>query len=78
MFEPIHGSSPDIAYQNIANPLGQIWSGALMFEHLGEQVAADDIMKAMDATTEQGILPVDLGGTAKSDEIAQAIIELII
>lgn len=75
MFEPIHGSAPDIAGQNIANPFGQIWSGALMFEHLGEQAAADSIMKAMDATTGKGILSVDLGGTAKSDEIAQAIIE---
>ena len=74
MFEPIHGSAPDIAGQNIANPLGQIWSGALMFEHLGEQDAADDIMSAMDATTEKGILPADLGGNAKSDEIAHAII----
>ena len=74
MFEPIHGSAPDIAGQNIANPLGQIWSGALMFEHLGEQDAADDIMSAMDATTEKGILPVDLGGNAKSNEIAHAII----
>ena len=75
MFEPIHGSAPDIAGKNIANPLGQIWSGALMFEHLGEQAAADDIMKAVDATTIKGILPVDLGGSAKSDEIAQAIID---
>ena len=74
MFEPIHGSAPDIAGQNIANPLGQIWSGALMFEHLGEQDAADDIMSAMDATTEKGILPADLGGNSKSDEIAHAII----
>jgi tartrate dehydrogenase/decarboxylase/D-malate dehydrogenase len=75
MFEPIHGSAPDIACQNIANPLGQIWAGALMFEHLGEQKAADDIMKAMDATTEKSILPVDLCGTAKTDELARAIIE---
>lgn len=75
MFEPIHGSAPDIAGLNIANPFGQIWSGAIMFEHLGEQAAADDIMKAIDATTIKGILPIDLGGTAKSDEIAQAIIE---
>ncbi|MFY0689343.1 MAG: tartrate dehydrogenase [Cyclobacteriaceae bacterium] len=75
MFEPIHGSAPDIAGQNIANPLGQIWSGALMFEHLGEQAAADQIMTAVDKTTASGTLSVDMGGSAKSDEIAQAIID---
>lgn len=74
MFEPIHGSAPDIAGQKIANPLGQIWSGALMLEHIGEEAAANDIMKAVDKTTEAGILSVDLGGSAKCDEIANAII----
>ncbi len=75
MFEPIHGSAPDIAGQDIANPYGQIWSGALMLEHLGENEAATAIMKAMDKATQQGILPVDLGGKAKTREIAQAIIQ---
>lgn len=75
MFEPIHGSAPDIAGQNIANPIGQIWSGALMLEHLGEQAAADEIMIAVDKTTGKGILPVDLGGSAKTQELAQAVID---
>ncbi len=75
MFEPIHGSAPDIAGQNIANPIGQIWSGALMFEHLGEFEAAKDIMAAIDKTTGKGILTRDLGGKATSNEVAQAIID---
>ncbi|MEM6522621.1 MAG: isocitrate/isopropylmalate family dehydrogenase [Bacteroidota bacterium] len=74
MFEPIHGSAPDIAGQNIANPIGQIWSGALMFDHLGETQAANAIMKAIDKTTARGILSVDLGGNAKTLEIAESII----
>ena len=48
MFEPVHGSAPDIAGQGIANPIGQIWSGAMMLEHLGEQEAANAIVKAIE------------------------------
>lgn len=76
MFEPIHGSAPDIAGQQIANPVGTIWSIALMLEHLGEQAAADDIIKATDATLPES-LPVDLGGTAKTNELAKVIAERI-
>ena len=61
MFEPIHGSAPDIAGQNIANPYGQIWSAAIMLEHLGEKEAADNIMQAVDKATSEGVLTVDLG-----------------
>jgi tartrate dehydrogenase/decarboxylase/D-malate dehydrogenase len=75
MFEPIHGSAPDIAGQGIANPVGSIWSGALMLEHLGEAEAAQDIVKGIEATTQQGIVTVDLGGTAKTAEIADSVIE---
>lgn len=75
MFEPIHGSAPDIAGKNIANPLGTVWSAAIMLEHLGENMAAEKIMKAMDKTCEDGILPVDLGGSSGTVEIAEAIIE---
>ncbi len=75
MFEPIHGSAPDIAGKNIANPIGQIWSGALMLEHIGQQQAAADIMVAVDQVTKKGILPVDLGGKATTSEIAQAVID---
>ena len=75
MFEPIHGSAPDIAGKGIANPIGTIWSGAMMLEHLGETEAADRIMQAVDATCSSGILPVDLGGETKTDEFAEAVIE---
>ncbi len=74
MFEPIHGSAPDIAGQNIANPYGTIWSGALMLEHLNEKSAAQSIMNAIDTTTKKGILTCDLGGKYKTSEIADNII----
>ncbi len=74
MFEPIHGSAPDIAGQNIANPYGQIWSAAIMLEHLGEVDAANAIMAAIDKTTSQGVLTVDLGGNAKTKDVADAVI----
>ena len=75
MFEPIHGSAPDIAGQNIANPYGQIWSAAIMLEHLGEKEAADNIMQAVDKATSEGVLTVDLGGTAKTSDVADAVIK---
>ena len=75
MFEPIHGSAPDIAGQGIANPIGAIWSGALMLEHLGRQKAAECVIRAIEATAEQGMLPVDLGGSAKTADIADAVVK---
>ena len=77
MFEPIHGSAPDIAGKGQANPIGAIWSGALMLEHLGEMAAAQDIVQGIEATTRQGILTADLGGNAKTEDIANTIIEKI-
>ena len=74
MFEPIHGSAPDIAGRGIANPIGAIWSGALMLEHLGEKQAADAIVKGIEGALEAGVLPNDLGGTAGTREIAAAVI----
>lgn len=74
MFEPIHGSAPDIAGQGIANPIGAIWSGAIMLEHLCQQKAAGSIVKAIETTVMQGVLPVDLGGSAKTSHIADTII----
>ena len=75
MFEPIHGSAPDIAGQGIANPIGAIWSGAIMLEHLGRQKAAASIVRAIEATIKQGIIPVDLGGSAKTKDIAESIVK---
>jgi tartrate dehydrogenase/decarboxylase / D-malate dehydrogenase len=75
MFEPIHGSAPDIAGKKIANPFGTVWSAALMLQHMGEITAAEIIMAAMDNTCADGILPVDLGGEAGTNEITDAIIQ---
>lgn len=74
MFEPIHGSAPDIAGQDIANPYGQIWSGAIMLEHLGETEASNTLMSAIDKATAAGVLTKDLGGTATTSDVADAII----
>jgi len=77
MFEPIHGSAPDIAGNNIANPIGQIWSAAIMLEHLGESAAANDIVKGIEHATSQGNLTKDLGGSATTTEVAETIINHI-
>ncbi|MDW7694843.1 tartrate dehydrogenase [Flammeovirgaceae bacterium SG7u.111] len=74
MFEPIHGSAPDIAGQGKANPIGSIWSGALLLDHIGEAEAAANIVKGIEAITQKGILTIDLGGSAKTSEIADAIV----
>jgi tartrate dehydrogenase/decarboxylase / D-malate dehydrogenase len=75
MFEPIHGSAPDIAGKGLANPIGAIWSGALMLEHLGEKEAADRIVRAVEKTTQDGVLTVDLGGTAKTADVGNCVIQ---
>ncbi|CAN5377329.1 tartrate dehydrogenase [soil metagenome] len=75
MFEPIHGSAPDIAGKGIANPIGTFWSAAIMLEHLGEKEAAADIVAGIEAALSFGTQTVDLGGTAKTEEVARAVIE---
>jgi tartrate dehydrogenase/decarboxylase/D-malate dehydrogenase len=75
MFEPVHGSAPDIAGKGIANPIGAILSGALMLEHLGESEASDRVRRAVELTTTAGILTPDLGGTASTDEFVAAALE---
>jgi tartrate dehydrogenase/decarboxylase/D-malate dehydrogenase len=78
MFEPVHGSAPDIAGKGIANPIGQIWSGALMLEHLGEPDAARVIEKAIEtALDERNIKTTDLGGTATTEELGKTIADII-
>lgn len=75
MFEPIHGSAPDIAGQGIANPIGSIESGALMLEHLGEEDAAERIRSAVAAVLADNIGTPDLGGTATTSQIGEAVIQ---
>jgi tartrate dehydrogenase/decarboxylase / D-malate dehydrogenase len=74
MFEPIHGSAPDIAGKGIANPVGQLWSAALMLDHLGQPAAAADIMRGIEATLNSGLRTVDLGGKATTREITDSIL----
>jgi tartrate dehydrogenase/decarboxylase / D-malate dehydrogenase len=73
MFEPVHGSAPDIAGKGIANPIGQIWSGAMMLEHLGEPDAAEAIVRAIETVLESGPKTRDIGGTASTVEVGKAI-----
>jgi tartrate dehydrogenase/decarboxylase/D-malate dehydrogenase len=75
MFEPVHGSAPDIAGQNIANPVGTIWAGAMMLEHLGETEAAARVMRAIETALGDQATPKtpDLGGTAHTADLTAAI-----
>jgi tartrate dehydrogenase/decarboxylase / D-malate dehydrogenase len=73
MFEPVHGSAPDIAGLGIANPIGQIWSGAMMLEHLGEAEAAASIVKAIEGALTDGPRTRDIGGKARTTEVGEAI-----
>jgi tartrate dehydrogenase/decarboxylase / D-malate dehydrogenase len=75
MFEPIHGSAPDIAGKGIANPYGQILSAAVLLEHIGEVNAANAIHAAANAATSQGILSVDCGGKSSGADITRAVID---
>jgi tartrate dehydrogenase/decarboxylase/D-malate dehydrogenase len=73
MFEPVHGSAPDIAGRGIANPIGQIWSGAMMLDHLGYPEAAAEVLAAIEKVIKSGPRTRDLGGTATTVEVGQAI-----
>ena len=78
MFEPVHGSAPDIAGKWICNPIGQIWSGAMMLEHLGEKDAADAILKAIeDLLAEGGPRTRDMGGNAGTVDVGKALAEAV-
>ncbi|HEX2036579.1 MAG TPA: tartrate dehydrogenase [Chloroflexota bacterium] len=76
LFEPVHGSAPDIAGKGIANPLATIWAGQMMLDFLGLKPAATLLMQAMEAVTSAGeVLTPDLGGTATTPEVATAVCE---
>ncbi len=78
MFEPVHGSAPDIAGKGIANPIGQIWSGALMLEHLGHGQAAAAIEAAIETVLEDATLRTpDMGGRASTTDLGRAIAEAL-
>ena len=78
LFEPVHGSAPDIAGQGIANPIGQIWTAAMMLEHLGFADAATSITDAIDtALSDPALRTRDLGGTATTETCGKAIADII-
>jgi tartrate dehydrogenase/decarboxylase / D-malate dehydrogenase len=73
LFEPVHGSAPDIYGKGVANPIGQIWCGAMMLEHLGHRDAHDAILRAIEQVTEHGPRTPDMGGDAGTADIGKAI-----
>lgn len=79
MFEPVHGSAPDIAGLGIANPIGQIWSASMMLDHLGETEAASSIMRAIECVLGSNDAPLtpDLGGNATTQDLGNSIAKAI-
>jgi tartrate dehydrogenase/decarboxylase/D-malate dehydrogenase len=78
MFEPIHGSAPDIAGKGIANPIGAIWAGALMLDHLGRRDLHDRVVSAIERVIAAGkVRTPDLGGTSKTKDVGDAIVAAI-
>lgn len=73
MFEPVHGSAPDIFGKGIANPMGQIWCGAMMLEHLGFADAGELVMNALTETLAAGMTTADVGGRANTREVTEAV-----
>lgn len=81
LFEPVHGSAPDIAGKGIANPIGQIWSGAMMLEHLGYKEAGDAMVTAIEAVLSEGnsqVLTRDVGGQGTTESLGKAITDTIL
>ncbi len=78
MFEPVHGSAPDIAGQGIANPIGAIWAGAMMLQHLGLDAAHDSILSAIETVLKEGnCLTRDMGGAGNTEDLGQVITDAI-
>ena len=77
MFEPVHGSAPDIYGKGIANPIGQIWCGAMMLEHLGYEAAANSVVKAMELVMAEGPRTPDMGGKATTVDVGKAVAEAV-
>ena len=75
LFEPIHGSAPDIAGQGVANPSGAIWAAALMLEHAGHPRTGGRILAALEDTIESGTRTRDLGGDADTEGMTEAVLQ---
>ena len=78
LFEPVHGSAPDITGKGIANPIGQIWCGAMMLEHLGHADAASGVMRGIERALVEGPRTPDLGGKATTVELGKAIADAMV
>ncbi|MCP2033903.1 tartrate dehydrogenase/decarboxylase/D-malate dehydrogenase [Planomicrobium sp. HSC-17F08] len=74
MFEPVHGSAPDIYGKGIANPIGQIWTAKMMLDHLGEPEMGEILLEAIERTLESGVKTGDIGGSSSTQEVTDAII----
>ncbi|MDR1934778.1 MAG: tartrate dehydrogenase [Candidatus Accumulibacter sp.] len=77
LFEPVHGSAPDIYGKGIANPVGQIWAGAMMLDHLGHPEAAAGMLRAIETVLAEGPKTPDMGGGASTADVGKAIAEVI-
>jgi tartrate dehydrogenase/decarboxylase/D-malate dehydrogenase len=77
MLEPVHGTAPDIAGKGIANPIGQIWSGAMMLDHLGYPAAHDAMVRAIEHVTAHGPRTPDMGGKATTAEVGKAVADAL-
>ena len=78
MFEPVHGSAPDIFGKKIANPIGVIWSGAMMLQHLGFPEAHETIIRAIETVLANGMqLTPDMGGKGNTTELGKAIADAV-
>jgi tartrate dehydrogenase/decarboxylase / D-malate dehydrogenase len=77
LFEPVHGSAPDIYGKGIANPIGQIWAGSMMLEHLGHADAAAAVMKAIETVLSEGPRTPDMGGKASTADVGRAVASII-
>ena len=77
IFEPVHGSAPDIAGKKIANPIGQIWAGAMLLDHLGHADAAAAVIRGIETVIVDGPRTPDMGGKASTSEVGAAVAEAI-
>jgi tartrate dehydrogenase/decarboxylase/D-malate dehydrogenase len=77
LFEPVHGSAPDIYGKNIANPVAMIWSGAMMLDFLGHKDAHDAILRAIEQVLREGPRTPEMGGSASTTDMGKAIAELV-
>jgi tartrate dehydrogenase/decarboxylase/D-malate dehydrogenase len=75
MFEPVHGSAPDIYGKGIANPIGQLWTAKMMLDHLGYEELGNRLLDTIEETLQEGIKTADLGGPSSTQEVIDSLID---